>query len=348
MLNASVISGVGMSLPEVRFSNERLAMEGIATGGSDEWILQRTGIAERRWAEPGTTTADLAVAAGGAALSAAHAEGADLVLVATSTPDRPCPAIAPEVAWRLGLTSVPACDVDAVCSGFVYALALADALIRSGAHERILVVGADRYSQILDPADHTTAIIFGDGAGAVFMRRGSYSEPGAIRAVHLGSDGSGADLICVPSGPERHPWLPTPPPSHAWFSMQGRAVYARSVRQTSEAARKVLATVGWSAGQVEAFIGHQANQRILDAVAERLGIAPTRMFGNIREIGNTAAASIPIVLAETLLHDKVRAGAPALFTAFGGGLTWGAAALTWPAATAVKRPPSAASTPSAR
>lgn len=329
----SVVTGVGACLPERVVTNDDLVRDGLDT--SDRWIRSRTGIARRRRAGPGTSTGDLAVEAGAAALASAGVPGVDLVVLATTTPDHPCPATAPEVAMRLGLGAVPAFDLAAVCSGFVYALAAGDTWIRSGAAQTVLVIGAETYSTIVDPADRNTAVIFGDGAGAVVLRRGEGVEPGAIAAVDLGSDGSGADYVMIEAGGSR--W-PDPqgldgPAAHS-LQMKGREVYGHAVRRMTASAQRVLRRLEWPVETLGAFVGHQANQRILDSVADRLGIAAQHRFGNIQDVGNTAAASIPLVLADVVADDRVSPGTRTLLTAFGGGLTWGSVALTWPDCTA--------------
>jgi len=333
----AVAIGLGSSLPPETVTNHDLA-ERLDT--SDEWIRTRTGIAARRFANPGTTTADLAVAAGRAALLSAEHDSPDLVILATTTPDRRCPATAPEVAHRLGLGHVPAFDLSAVCSGFVYATGVADASIRSGLYRSVLVIGAETYSRIIDPEDRDTAVIFGDGAGAVLYRRGDAAEPGAVHGVELGSDGGGADLVAIAAGGSRLPnMFPDMPRDLRFFRMNGREIFRLAIRRMTASADAVLGKVGWSAGELDCFIGHQANQRILDAVADRLGVPAERRFGNIREVGNTAAASIPLALAHAVAAQAARPGGRALLTAFGGGLTWGSIALTWPDARPVELPP---------
>ena len=333
----AVVAGLGSCLPPDTVTNHDLA-ERLDT--SDEWIRTRTGIAARRRADPGTTTADLAVAAGRAALLAAGSRAAELVVLATTTPDRRCPATAPEVAHRLGLGHAPAFDLSAVCSGFVYATAVADAVIRSGLYRSVLVIGAETYSRIIDPEDRDTAVIFGDGAGAVLFRRGAAAEPGAVHGVELGSDGGGSDLVAIAAGGSRLPdTSPDLPRDLRFFRMNGREVYRLAVRRMTASAHAVLDRVGWPAGQLDGFIGHQANQRILDAVAERLGVPAERTFGNIREVGNTAAASVPLALAHAVARRAAPVGGRTLLTAFGGGLTWGSIALTWPDVRPVELPP---------
>lgn len=328
----AVIIGIGACLPPRVVDNDTV----IARGGlytDDTWIRDRTGIAHRRHADPGTSTGDLAVGAGRAALLSAGGHRPEMLLLATSTPDHPCPATAPAVAHQLGLGTIPAFDVSAVCSGFLYTLATATALIRSAMYSTVLVIAAETYTSIVNPADRETAPIFGDGAAAVLLAPGSPDEPGAVTAVDLGADGSGSRLITVPYGGSRHPHhLPPPDPDAHYFHMQGRTVYAHAVRRMTQSAGGALRQAGWAPESVRAFVGHQANQRILDSVGDRLGIPPAHRFGNIGELGNTAAASIPLVLADPSVHQAVAPGARSLLTAFGGGLTWASATLNWPAA----------------
>ncbi|MBB1243675.1 ketoacyl-ACP synthase III [Streptomyces durbertensis] len=338
--STAVIAGIGACLPPRIVDNRTV----VASGGldtDDRWIRERTGITHRRHVDPGTSTGDLAVGAGRAALASAGDDSRpDMVLLATTTPDHPCPATAPSVAHRLGLGGVPAFDVNAVCSGFLYALATATALVRGGACRTPLVIAADTYTTIVDRTDRTTAPIFGDGAGAVLLRAGRAHEPGAVVATDLGADGAGQDLVTVPGGGSRHPrGLPQPSPDAHHFRMHGRAVYAHAVRHMTRSARAALDEAAWPTHTVEAFVAHQANQRILDSVADRVGIPPRHRHGNIRTLGNTAAASIPLVLADPDVHGAVPAGARALLTAFGGGLTWASVALNWPTAVPRAEPP---------
>ncbi|MGW4729597.1 beta-ketoacyl-ACP synthase III [Streptomyces shenzhenensis] len=327
MTATAVICGLGACLPQRTVTNEELAGR---LDTSDDWIRTRTGIARRRMVEPGTSTGDLAVAAGAAALESAVAD-ADFVLLATTTPDRLCPATAPEVGYRIGLGEVPALDVSAVCSGFVYGLVLARALVTAGVCRRPLVIGAEVYTSIIDPSDRNTAVIFGDGAGAVLLREGLVSEPGAIRATDLGSDGRGSDMIAIAGGGSREPGRDGAlPRDRRYFQMDGRMVYGQAVRRMTDSSRTVLDQAGWTPSAVGAFVGHQANQRILDAVADHLGVGDRCRFGNIAEVGNTAAASIPLALADTAAQGRVRPGTPTVLTAFGGGLAWGSVALNWP------------------
>ncbi|BAJ33089.1 MULTISPECIES: beta-ketoacyl-ACP synthase 3 [Kitasatospora] len=334
-MNRAAVVGLGSCLPARSVDNEQVIAEG-ALDSSDEWIRRRTGIHRRRRAAPGTATGDLAAHAAAAAIESADA-APDFVLLATTTPDHPCPATAPAVAHRLGLPHVPAFDLAAVCSGFLYALATADALVRAGACRRPLVIGADTYSTIVDPADRDTAALFGDGAGAVLLAAAEDGAPGTLRAADLGSDGAGSGLITIPAGGSRHPDRQRAVPDAHWFRMRGRSVYGEAVRHLTDSAARALAGAGWKTADLGAFVAHQANQRILDSVADRLGLPPAVRFGNLRDLGNTAAASIPLVLADDGPQRAVAPGTPTLLTAFGGGLTWASVALTWPAATPVRR-----------
>ncbi len=340
--HTAVICGIGTCLPPRVLTNDQIIARGHLDTTND-WITTRTGIERRRYAAPDVSTSDLATAAAHAALrsaamsppTSADALVPDVLLLATTTPDRPCPATAPEVAHRLGLGSIPAFDISAVCSGFLYALATAAAFVRAGLASRPLVVAAEKYSSIIDPCDRGTAPIFADGAAAVLLRGGRPSEPGAVLAVDWGSDGGGSDLVAIAAGGSRRPatTIPAPAPEDFYFRMRGGQVYAHAVRRMTQSARAALASTGWKPQDVEAFIGHQANQRILDSVADRLGIEARHNLGNIRDVGNTAAASIPLALADAVSRGACHPSAPTLLTAFGGGLTWASVTLHWPDAT---------------
>jgi 3-oxoacyl-[acyl-carrier-protein] synthase III len=312
---AAVLVGLGAHVPDRVVTNDDLAAV-LAT--DDAWIRSRTGIRERRWAVEGERTSTLAVAAGAAALkrTADGVTDADAVVLATTTPDRSCPATAPDVAAALGLGTVPAFDVAAVCSGFVYALATAQGLIAASTARRVLVIGAEVMSSILDHDDRGTAVIFGDGAGAVVLRAGEHDEPGALGPVDLGADGEQKDLIRVD------------PPGH--LVMQGAAVYRRAIPAMAASSRAALAARGWALGDVDVLIGHQANARILDALCADLGLDPARAHVNVDRVGNTSAASIPLAMASAHAAGAVRAGDRVLLTAFGAGLTWGSTTLVWP------------------
>ncbi|WP_030568399.1 beta-ketoacyl-ACP synthase III [Streptomyces aureocirculatus] len=325
---AAVLTGVGGCLPPTVVSNDELAAR---LDSSDAWIRSRTGIRQRYFAAPGTATSDLAVGAGAKALKSSGTPVVDAVLLATTTPDRPCPATAPTVAARLGLTGTAAFDVSAVCTGFVYALATAAGLIATGAADRVLVIGAETFSTLLDPGDRSTAVIFGDGAGAVVLRAGDPAEPGALGPFDLGSDGGREDLITVPSGGSRQRLSGVPPqPADRYFAMDGKEVFRHAVQRMSASARAVLDRAGWAPRDVDHLVGHQANLRITNHVADEVGIPRPRCFSNIADVGNTAAASIPLALDQAHNDGVLRAGGRVLLTAFGGGLTWGSTVLTWP------------------
>jgi 3-oxoacyl-[acyl-carrier-protein] synthase-3 len=325
---AAVICGIGGYVPPGVVTNQDLVGRLDTT---EEWILGRTGIAARHMVEPGTATSDLAVEAGGRALASADGDAPDSVVLATTTPDRPCPATAPEVAARLGLGRVAAFDVSAVCSGFLYGLAAASGLIASGNARRVLLIAADAFTTIVDPSDRGTAVIFGDGAGALVLRSGDATEQGAVGPLVLGSDGRLSDLIEVPAGGSRQRSSGRgPEPGEEFFRMRGRETYRHAVELMSAASRTALSAVGWQPGDVDRFAAHQANGRILTAVAEELGVPPERTLSNIERVGNTGAASIPLLLAQSAADGSLVPGHRLLMTAFGGGLAWGAAAVHWP------------------
>jgi 3-oxoacyl-[acyl-carrier-protein] synthase III len=333
MGGAAVLTGLGAWLPPDVVTNADLA---AVLDTDDEWIRTRTGIRQRHIVAPGEATSDLAVEAGARALKSAGQERADAVVVATSTPDRPCPATAPEVASRLGLQGVAAFDVGAVCTGFVYALATAAGLIAADAAGSVLVIGADTFSTLLDPRDRTTRAVFGDGAGAVLLRSGSSEEAGALRGLTLGSDGSRSELIEIPGGGSRHRSTGRPVTDEdLYFAMQGRAVFSEAVQRMAASVRESAERTGWPLEDIDRFVPHQANARIMAALAERLDVPAGKFASNIDRVGNTVAASIPLALADETASGRLRAGDRVLLTGFGGGLTWGSVALTWPEVTAV-------------
>jgi 3-oxoacyl-[acyl-carrier-protein] synthase-3 len=328
MTRAAVVEGLGSWVPPRIVSNKELS-ERLAT--SDEWIRTRTGIRERRVVHPGMSTADLAVEAGQRALKSAGDVRVGAVVLATTTPDYLCPGTAPEVASRLGQSEVAALDVGAVCTGFVYGLATGAGLIAIGLADRVLVIGADTFSTILDPNDRTTTAIFGDGAGAVVLRAGHRDEPSVLGPFDLGSDGELAGLITIPAGGSRQRSAggPTTSSDH-YFQMQGKPVFTNAVLRMTESAHKALHRAGWRIDQVDRFVSHQANVRILRVLAEKIGIPQERIVCNIDTVGNTAAASIPLALADAVRDGQLKAGHRVLLTAFGGGLTWGSTTLNWP------------------
>ncbi|MCX4747730.1 ketoacyl-ACP synthase III [Kitasatospora sp. NBC_01287] len=328
MSRAAVLAGLGAVVPPREITNQMLS-ERLDT--TDAWIRTRTGILKRHAVEPGGATSDLAVEAGGRALKSAGLDAVDLVVLATATPDHPLPGTAPEVAARLGLGQIPAFDVAAVCAGFVYALSVGAGAIAARTAESVLVIGAEAFTSILDPQDRGTAILFGDGAGAVVLRAGQDDEPGALLGFDLGSDGSLADLIVIPGGGSRQRSGGLPPDQDtSWFTMQGREVFTQAVTHMSKSTRSVLAKVDWPVETVDRIVGHQANVRILHSVSELLGIPKERAVVHLDQVGNTSAASIPLALAAAAERGELLPGHRVALTAFGGGLAWGSAALVWP------------------
>ncbi|WP_250404336.1 beta-ketoacyl-ACP synthase III [Streptomyces cellostaticus] len=325
---AAVITGIGSYVPPNVVTNDDLSQR---LDTSDAWIRSRTGIAERCFITPGTSTGDLAVEAGLRALKSAGDERVGAVVLATTTPDQPCPATAPQVAARLGLGQVPAFDVSAVCSGFLYGLASAAGLIAAEVADSVLLIAADAFTTIINPEDRTTAVIFADGAGAVVLRAGSANEPGAVGPLVLGSDGELSHLIEVPAGGSRQRSTDRPvDPADRYFHMLGRETYRHAVERMTSVSAEAAERVGWRLEDVDRFAAHQANARILEAVAKRLGLPEDKQLSNIERVGNTGAASIPLLLAEATAEGRLAAGHRVLLTAFGGGLAWGAGTVVWP------------------
>jgi 3-oxoacyl-[acyl-carrier-protein] synthase-3 len=318
------IRGTGSALPRRVVSNDELARD-LATRGvqtSDDWIVERTGIRQRYVAEPGLTTTELGARAAQAALDAAGfaASQIDLIVVATSTPDCTFPSTACLVQARLGCSGA-AFDVQAVCSGFVYGLTVADALIRTGAYRRALVIGAEVFSRILDWNDRATCVLFGDGAGAVVVEAGA--EAGLI-AARLSADGSQAGILCTGGRIEGGHVTGDP-----YLRMDGQAVFKLAVQVLDSSAREVLADAGMSAQQVDWLIPHQANIRILMASARRLGLGPERLIATVDQHANTSAASVPLALDWAVRTGRVRTGQILLLQGVGGGFTWGSVLLRY-------------------
>lgn len=319
------IVGVGMYAPPKMLTNEDL--EKIVET-SDEWITERTGIKIRRIAERATPTSDLCVEAARRALEDAGigAEELDFILVGTCTPDMPLPSTACFLQMKLGARKAYAVDLNAACSGFVYSLTTADALIRAGRGKKGLVVGGEILSSVTDYTDRATCILFGDGAGAVVLSECSDGE--GVLSCHLHSDGALWELIHAPGGGTVHPYSPEVEERrmHA-IRMSGNEVYKHAVTKLVEVAQEALAHNGMEISDVSLFIPHQANKRILDGVAKRLGIPGEKVFINVTNYGNTSAASIPIALAEAKEQGRLCEGDLVLLAAFGSGLTWGSALL---------------------
>ncbi len=312
------IAGTGSCLPGDPVSNDDLVARGIDT--SDEWIVSRSGIRSRHLAAADVGASDLARVAAERAIEAAgcEADDIDLIIVATSTPDYIFPSTAALVQSKLGIRNGgPAFDVQAVCSGFVYALTVAEKFIRSGSHKRALVIGAEVFSRILDWSDRATCVLFGDGAGAVVLEA---SERPGIRAAALHADGSHHPSLCVPGGVASGQVIGDP-----FLRMDGQAVFKFAVKVLGEVAQEVLDQAGVPADSVDWLIPHQANIRIIQATAKRLGLPMERVITTLDHHGNTSAASIPLALDEAVRSGKLREGQRVIVEGVGGGFTWGAA-----------------------
>ncbi|MCK7626015.1 ketoacyl-ACP synthase III [Streptomyces sp. RS10V-4] len=332
---AAVLTGLGSWLPPREVTNDELCAH---LDTSDTWIRERIGISVRRRADPKTATGDLAAEAGARALRSAGVTRADAVVLATTTPDHPCPATAPDVAARLGLANAAAFDIAAGCSGFLYATTVAAGLIRSGTAGRVLVIGAETMSAVIDPADRSTAPIFGDGAGAAVLEAGRPGRPGALGEVAWGSDGARSDAIVIPVGGSRNrDGRDAAPRSERHVRMRGNEVLRHAVRRMTAAATCAAAAAGWQPRDIDRLIVHQANARISAAVSDALGIPPERVPSNIASVGNTAAASVPLLLADAAAEGSLRPGHRVLLVAFGSGLAWAATTLVWPAGLRAER-----------
>ena len=317
------ITGLGSYLPEQVVTNEDFAKR---LDTSDEWIRTRTGIRERHYAAPDEATSDLATAAGRAALKDAGltADDVDVIIVATTTPDHPVPATAPIVAARLGRTCT-AFDLNAACSGFVYGLQVGAGMAAGGS--TVLLIGAEALTRYVDPDDRSIAVLFGDGAGAVVLRR---DESASIGPFDLGSDGSELEILWMRAGGSREPFDPI---AHAEassrMSMRGGDVYRHAVTRMTSSSQIVLEAASITIDDIDLMVGHQANLRILEAVGQRLGVPEDRCHITVDRHGNTSAASIPLALDDAYRQGLLAPGARLLLTAFGGGLTWGSCILTW-------------------
>jgi 3-oxoacyl-[acyl-carrier-protein] synthase III len=329
----ATIAGVGSALPDRIVPN---AFFESIVDTTDEWIRQRTGIGERRFAVDGQATSDLATEAVRRALGSAAmaADQIDLIVCATLTPDTPIPAAAVWTQRKLGI-DCPAFDLNAACAGFSFGLSTGVAFIESGAAETVVVVGAEVLSRVLNLADRSTCVLFGDGAGAVVLRPSD--APGLIGSV-LGTDGGSAEMLIIPAGGSARPATAESVAAreHTIKMSSGRDVFKRAVTEMASACRELLDKSGYEPDDVDVLIPHQANARIMVAVAERLGIGVDRAVVDVEEIGNTSAASIPIALDRAWRAGQVKAEALVLMTSFGAGLSWGANLLRW---TAPELPP---------
>jgi 3-oxoacyl-[acyl-carrier-protein] synthase-3 len=319
----SRITGTGSYLPPRRLSNADLAAELAAKGieTSDEWIVERTGIRARHFAAPDVCSSDLGVEAARKALQAAgrEAKDIDLIIVATSTPDMVFPSVAAILQNKLGIAGCPAFDVQAVCSGFVYALTVADAMIKTGSATRALVIGAEVFSRILDFSDRTTCVLFGDGAGAVVLEA---SDTPGILATDLHADGSHVGILCVPGTVSGGQVLGDP-----LLKMDGQAVFKLAVGVLEEAARAVLDKAGLQDSDIDWLVPHQANIRIMRSTAKKLKLPLDKLIVTVDEHGNTSAASIPLALDVGVRSGKIKKGDTLMLEGVGGGFTWGAVLL---------------------
>lgn len=325
MILYSRITGTGSYLPPRRVTNDDLARE-LATRGietSDQWIIERTGIRARHFAAPDVTASDLALQAARHALesSGRSAGDLDLIIVATSTPDMVFPSSAAILQHKLGIAGCPVFDLQAVCSGFVYALTVADAMIRTGSAKCALVVGAEVFSRILDFNDRTTCVLFGDGAGAVVLE--ASNEPG-ILASDLHADGKHVGILCVPGHVSGGDAIGTP-----LLHMDGQAVFKLAVRVLEESARTTLRKAGKTEADIDWLIPHQANIRIMEGTAKKLKLPLDKLVVTVGEHGNTSAASIPLALDEAVRSGKVKKGDTLMLEGVGGGFTWGSVLLTY-------------------
>ena len=320
----SVVRGCGAALPKRILTNAELA---TMVDTSDDWIVQRSGIRERHIAGEGETTGTLAADAARQALAEAGLEPSDidLIVLATSTPDHTFPATATEVQRMLGITQGAAFDINAVCSGFVYGVSTVDKFLRSGDHKRALLIGSETFSRILDWNDRTTCVLFGDGAGALVLEAqsgaGDNSDHGVLSS-HLRSDGRHCEKLYVDGGPST-----TGTVGH--LRMEGREVFRHAVGMITDVIEDAYKATGYGSGDIDWFVPHQANRRIIDGSAKKLGIAPEKVVTTVDRHANTSAASIPLALNEAVQDGRIKPGNLVLLEAMGGGFTWGSALVRW-------------------
>jgi 3-oxoacyl-[acyl-carrier-protein] synthase-3 len=326
-LRGATIVGTGRALPEHRLTNPELERM-VET--SDEWIVSRTGIRERRRIQPGDNNSDYAVRAAQLALAAGGltAQDVDHILIATVTPDRILPSMSCTVQNKLGASHAACLDLNAACSGFLYGMQLAQSLIQAGASNTVLLIGAETLTRITDYEDRNTCVLFGDGAGAVVLRP---CAPGTgVLSVRVGADGSQGDMLTIPAGGSERPAShETVAARDHFIKMRGNELFKYAVRAMEQVSRDALAEAGRDASELAWLVPHQANQRIIAAAADRLGVGPEKVKTNIERYGNTSAASIPILLDEVVTDGDVHEKDLIELVAFGGGVTWGAAVIEW-------------------
>lgn len=324
-IKRSVVLGVGSALPARVVSNEELTKK---VDTSDEWIVQRTGIRQRYIAGEGETTSTLGLKAAQAALKDAGltADDIDLVIVATTTPDLTFPSTATQIQSALGMYHGAAFDVQAVCSGFVYGVAIADKFLSSGSHRCAIVIGADTLSRILDWNDRTTCVLFGDGAGAMVL--GAEDQPGnvgtdhGVLTTHLRSDGRHGPKLCTTGGPSSTGSVGT-------LTMEGKEVFKHAVGMITDVITDAYKATGFTSDDLDWFVPHQANKRIIDSSADKLGISPEKVVVTVDSHGNTSAASIPLALSVAYADGRIKKGDLVMLEAMGGGFTWASALMRW-------------------
>jgi 3-oxoacyl-[acyl-carrier-protein] synthase-3 len=324
-----IIAGIGAYIPIKRLTNDDLARQ---MDTSDEWISSRTGIRERRIAAPDEQTSDMGVKAAQAALDDAKlaAEDIDLLIVGTMTPDMPFPSTACLIQHKLGCRTIPSFDLAAACTGFLYLIEVATQMLRSGNYRHALIIGAEKLSSILDWEDRSTCVLFGDGAGACVLSRVNEANIG-ILDTRLGADGSNPTLLHMPSGGTASPAsTDTLANRQHYLKMNGREIFKQAVRAMGNTTQEMLAAHQLHPDQIACVVPHQANIRIIEALAVRLAMPMDRFIINIDRYGNTSAASIPLALHEALTQKRIQPGNHVLLVAFGAGLTWGATLLKWP------------------
>jgi 3-oxoacyl-[acyl-carrier-protein] synthase-3 len=326
-IRGTTITGTGMYVPERVLTNHDLEK---LVETSDEWIVERTGIRERRIAAPDQASSDLALIACQRALAMANVEAAnvDQIVLATTTPDRILPSCACTLQRKLGATKAAAYDMFAACTGFIYGLGLARGLIGARVADTVLVIGVETLSRIVDYTDRNTCVLFGDGAGAAVLQACETSV--GLHAVDMHSDGELGEVLEVPAGISANPASDHTVAAHEhYIRMQGKKLFPFAVRSMEDATRRCAEAAGWSPSDIDLFIPHQANLRIIEGVRERLGLPADKAYVNIERYGNTSSASIPIALDECVRAGRLKPGDKLAMAAFGGGATWGASAMTW-------------------